>query len=152
MIKAEQIYQATDDGLDIIIGLYPDAKECVQKYCSTGTPKKHFAIRNEKTPSCALKKFKDCWKVTDFGGEGVAESPIDLYMKEKNIERSPDAILRLASEYNISDELKKDVNKPTFAERDATIDEKDGTRIFELNEKFTEDELKVLGPNEKTAR
>ncbi len=50
MIKAEQIYQATDDGLDIIIGLYPDAKECVQKYCSTGTPKKHFAIRNEKTP------------------------------------------------------------------------------------------------------
>ena len=97
MIKAEQIYQATDDGLDIIIGLYPDAKECVQKYCSTGTPKKHFAIRNEKTPSCALKKFKDCWKVTDFGGEGVAESPIDLYMKEKNIERFPDAILRLAS-------------------------------------------------------
>ena len=149
MIKAEQIYQATDDGLDIIIGLYPDAKECVQKYCSTGTPKKHFAIRNEKTPSCALKKFKDCWKVTDFGGEGVAESPIDLYMKEKNIERFPDAILRLASEYNISDELKRDVNKPTFAERDATIDEKDGTRIFELNEKFTEDELKVLGPNVK---
>lgn len=29
MIKAEQIYQATDDGLDIIIALYPDAKECV---------------------------------------------------------------------------------------------------------------------------
>ena len=25
MIKAEQIYQATDDGLDIIIALYPDA-------------------------------------------------------------------------------------------------------------------------------
>ena len=149
MIKAEQIYQATDDGLDIIIGLYPDAKECVQKYCSSGTPKKHFAIRNENTPSCALKKFKDCWKVTDFGGDGVAESPIDLYMKEKNIDRFPDAILRLASEYNISDELKKDVNKPTFIERDATIDEKDGTRIFELNEKFTEDELKVLGPNVK---
>lgn len=49
MIKAEQIYQATDDGLDIIIALYPDAKECVQKYC-TGTPKKHFAIRKENTP------------------------------------------------------------------------------------------------------
>ena len=45
MIKAEQIYQATDDGLDIIIALYPDANECVQKYC-TGTPKKHFARAN----------------------------------------------------------------------------------------------------------
>ena len=70
-------------------------------------------------------------------------------MKEKNIDRFPDAILRLAAEYNVTDELKKDVNKPTFAERDATIDEKDGTRIFELNDKFTEDELKVLGPNVK---
>lgn len=89
MIKAEQIYQATDDGLDIIIALYPDAKECVQKYC-TGTPKKHFAIRKENTPSCSLKKYKECWRVTDFGGEGNAESPIDLYMKEKNIDRFPD--------------------------------------------------------------
>lgn len=84
MIKAEQIYQATDDGLDIIISLYPDAKECIQKYCTTGTPKKHFAIRNEKTPSCSLKKFKDCWRVTDFGGDGSAESPIDLYMRERS--------------------------------------------------------------------
>ena len=95
------------------------------------------------------KKFKDCWRVTDFGGDGSAESPIDLYMREKCIDRFPDAILRLASEYNVSDELKKEVNKPTFTERDATINEKDGTRPFELNEKVTEDELKVLGPNVK---
>ena len=149
MIKAEQIYQATNDGLDIIFALYPDAKNCFAKYCTDGNVKKHFAIRNEKTPSCSIKKYDTCWKVTDFGGEGVAESPIDLYMKEKNISRFPDAILRLAAEFNVSDELKKDVNKPTFAERDATIDEKDGTRIFELNEKFTPTELSVLGPNVK---
>lgn len=148
MIKAEQIYQATNDGLDIIFALYPDAKNCFAKYCN-GNVKKHFAIRNEKTPSCSIKKYDACWKVTDFGGEGVAESPIDLYMKEKNISRFPDAILRLAAEFNVSDELKKDVNKPTFAERDATIEEKDGTRIFELKEKFTDNELSVLGPNVK---
>ena len=149
MIKAEQIYQATNDGLDIIFALYPDAKNCFAKYCINGNVKKHFAIRNEKTPSCSIKKYDACWKVTDFGGEGVAESPIDLYMKEKNISRFPDAILRLAAEFNVSDELKKDVNKPTFAERDATIEEKDGTRIFELKEKFTDNELSVLGPNVK---
>lgn len=44
--------------------------------------------------------------------------------ERENISRFPDAILRLAAEFNVSDELKKDVNKPTFAERDATIDEK----------------------------
>lgn len=110
MIKAEQIYQATNDGLDIIFALYPDAKNCFAKYCTDGNVKKHFAIRNEKTPSCSIKKYDTCWKVTDFGGEGVAESPIDLYMKEKNISRFPDAILRLAAEFNVSDELKKDVN------------------------------------------
>lgn len=54
MIKAEQIYQATNDGLDIIFALYPDAKNCFAKYCD-GNVKKHFAIRNEKTPSCSIK-------------------------------------------------------------------------------------------------
>ena len=34
MIKAEQIYQATNDGLDIIFALYPDAKNCFAKYCT----------------------------------------------------------------------------------------------------------------------
>ncbi len=30
MIKAEQIYQATNDGLDIIFALYPDAKKLLR--------------------------------------------------------------------------------------------------------------------------
>lgn len=40
MIKAEQIYQATNDGLDIIFALYPDAKNCFAKYCTDGNVKK----------------------------------------------------------------------------------------------------------------
>lgn len=150
MIKAEQIYNATDNGLDIILDLYPDAKNCVKKYAGEGL-KKHFAIRKEKTPSCSIKFYEKagCWKVTDFGGDGIAESPIDLYMKEHNISHFPDAILKLASKYNVSDELKKEVNKPRFEERDAKVDEKDGTRFFELNDHFTDDELHILGPNVK---
>ena len=149
MIKAEQIYLATHDGLDIIFDLYPDAKNCFAQYNTSGTIKKHFAIRNEKTPSCSIKKYDTCWKVTDFGGEGVAESPIDLYMKEKGISRFPDAILRLASEYNVRDELNRTVNRPDIRNRAAQPNEKEGTRIFELKESFTDEELKILGPNVK---
>lgn len=148
MIKVEQIYQATNKGLDIIFSLYPEARSCVPQYAG-GQLKKHFAIRQENTPSCSLREYDSCWKVTDFGGDGVAESPIDLYMKEKNISRFPDAILRLAAEFGVTDELNKDVNKPTFGERDATIDEKEGSRIFEFNDGFTDSELQVLGPNVK---
>lgn len=43
MIKAEDILNATHGGLDIILDCYPQAKDCVNA-------KKHFAIRDERTP------------------------------------------------------------------------------------------------------
>lgn len=55
MIKAEQIYQATNDGLDIIFALYPDAKNCFAKYCNNGNVKKHFAIRTKRPLPAASK-------------------------------------------------------------------------------------------------
>lgn len=140
MIKVEKIYEATRGGLDIILDLYPQAKDCV------GVKNKHFRIRDEKTPSACLREVNGVWKVTDFGGEGRAESAIDLYMREMNIDRFPEAVLRLAAQYNVTDELDRTVNKPTFSERDALVDEKDGQRYIEFNEKFTDSELKVLGP------
>ena len=47
MITVQQILSATNGGLDIILSLYPQAQKCV------GQKNKHFAIRNEKTPSAA---------------------------------------------------------------------------------------------------
>lgn len=140
MIKIEKIYAATRGGLDIILDLYPQAADCV------GVKNKHFRIRDENTPSACLREVNGVWKVTDFGGEGRAESAIDLYMREMNIDRFPEAVLRLAAKYNVTDELDRSVNKPDFVERDALVDEKDGQRYIEFNEKFTEAELKVLGP------
>lgn len=142
MITVEQLYNATDGGLRIILDLYPQAHDCV------GTTK-HFRVRNEKTPSACIKQYDGVWKVTDFGGDGRAESPIDLYMKEMGIERFPDAILQLAAKYDVTDELNRSVNKPDIRERPANQDEKDGTKIFELKDSFTQVELKILGPNVK---
>ena len=67
MIKAEDILNATHGGLDIILDCYPQAKGCVNT-------KKHFAIRDERTPSASLREYDSksygkIWQVTDFGGD-----------------------------------------------------------------------------------
>ena len=79
MIKVEDILNATHGGLDIILDCYPQAKDCVNT-------KKHFAIRNERTPSANLREFDSksygrIWQVTDFGGDGKGENGISVYMK-----------------------------------------------------------------------
>lgn len=108
MITATQIYAVTRDGLDIILYYYPQAEECVddKKY------KKKFKRRlDEDDASACIRKFKECYKVTDFGDTGTAMSPIDICMYEENL-RFPEAIARLAARYNVTDELNRSVNKP----------------------------------------
>lgn len=147
MISVEQILNATNGGLDIILSIYPQARDCVHQ------KNKHFSIRNERTPSASLRQFNSkkygaIWQVTDFGGEGRGENAIDIFMRENGYDRSRfnEAILKLAAQFDIRDELDRSVNRPEIRQREARADEKDGTRPFELNEKFTEAELKALGP------
>lgn len=147
MITAEQILNATNGGLDIILAIYPQARDCVHQ------KNKHFAIRSERTPSASLRQFNSkrygtIWQVTDFGGEGRGENAIDVFMREQGYDRSRfnEAILRLAAQYDIRDELDRSVNRPDIRQREARADERDGTRSFELNEHFTEAELRALGP------
>ena len=147
MITVEKILSETNGGLNIILDLFPQAKDCI------GQKNKHFAIRNERTPSACLrqydsKKYGRIWQVTDFGGDGRGENAVDLYMREKGFDRSRfnEAILQIAAEYGVRDELNRSLNKPDIRQRDAQADEKDGTRRWELKDKFTERELKVLGP------
>lgn len=148
MIPVQKIYDATRGGLDIILSMYPQAEECV------GVKGKKFKIRDEKTPSACLymrhsDKFGDIWGVTDFGGDGW-RSAIDLYLEEHHMsqDRFNEAILQLASQFNVTDELDRSVNKADFTERDARADEPDGHRDFETKD-FTPGELAILGPNVK---
>lgn len=148
MIPVQKIYDATRGGLDIILWMFPQAAECV------GVKGKKFKVRDEKTPSACLyqrksEKYGEIWGVTDFGGEGW-RSAIQLYMEERHLsqDRFNEAVLQIAAQFNVTDELDRSINKADFTERDARADEPDGHRDFETKD-FTPEELTVLGPNVK---
>ena len=140
MITKDEILEATNGGLDIILGLYPQAKSC-----SEGKAKA-FKLRNENTPSATMRKKGDVWQVTDFGDDGHAKNAIDLYMEYHNISRFGEAIIRLAQEYGIDDNISKERNKPKMYVREPKQGEKEGVMSFETKE-FSDGELKVLGPH-----
>ena len=82
MINKEDIYRASNKGLDIIKALYPDARRIID----AGKLKEAFKMRlAEKTASAHLKEKETCWIVTDFGDDQRPRNPIDLWMKEKNL-------------------------------------------------------------------
>lgn len=146
MIRIESLYRATNEGLDIILHYYPQAREVV------GTKNKFRVRAADKTPSaclylCHTQSGEGVWKVTDFGDEGHAQSPLDICMREEGIERPYEAVLKLAAMFDVRDELNRSINKPDIKHRPAKADEKDGTRIFALLERIPEAKhLKVLGP------
>ena len=145
MIRIENLYRATNEGLDIILHYYPQAREVV------GTKNKFRVRPQDKTPSaclylCHTQSGEGVWKVTDFGEEGHAQSPLDICMKEEGIDRPYEAVLKLAALFGVNNELNRSVNKPDIKRRPATADEKDGTRIFALLERIPDSHLKVLGP------
>lgn len=48
--------------------------------------------------------------------------------------------------YNVTDELNRNVNKPDIRKVPANQDQKDGTKIFELADHLTPEQLRILGP------
>ena len=146
MITTEQLYRATNDGLDIILLVYPQAAECV------ANPKQKFKARvGENTPSAVLWQGKDqsgntVWKVVDYGDEGHAMSPVDVYMKERGVTRFGEAVLQLAQHFDVRDELNRTLNRSEWVEREASADEVEGQTVYKLMERIPEGWLKVLGP------
>lgn len=146
MITTEQLYAGTRDGLDIILSVYPQAEVCVNN------PKAKFKAREtERTPSATLiastdKKGNRVWKVVDYGDEGHALSPVDIWMKERGVNRFSEAVLQIADLFNIRSEINKTINRAEWDERPAKADEAEGQTVFELMEEIPEPWLKVLGP------
>ena len=95
MITVEQLYAGTREGLDIILSVYPQAEVCVSN------PKAKFKAReSERTPSAMLMATTDkngnrVWKMIDYGDEGHALSPVDVWMSERTLNVS--AICNTAS-------------------------------------------------------
>ena len=137
MITSQQIFDATNGGLDIIKYYYP-----------TADAKKPFRMHDERTPSSSMKKFGDVWKCTDFGGDGRAINAIDICIREENL-TFVQAIYTLAARYGVTDNTVYEANKPEIRQRAAEGDEKPGDFSYEVKD-FTEHELKILGPRVKT--
>lgn len=140
MIKPEDIYRASNGGLDIILTYYPQARDCI------GSNKKFKRRASETDASACLKEYNGVWKVTDFGEDATALSPIDICMREEGL-RFSEAIAKLAGVYNVRDELNRSVNKPIIKKMAALQSQKDGEKYFEMNESFSASELKIMGPN-----
>ena len=135
----QRIYDATNNGLDIILWYYPQAQGCDRRV-------KYFKIRgDERTASACMKEIKGVWRVTDFGDEGTALAPIDICMREEHKDFR-EALFLLADRYGVGNIISKEANKAKIEQRDATADEKDGDFSFSIREEITAEELAVLGP------
>ncbi|GET48819.1 hypothetical protein RCZ02_16500 [Capnocytophaga felis] len=91
----EKLYEATDNGLAIIHRYLPDSVGCERN-------KKHFKLRNERTPSATIFKGQECWMIKDFGS-GEAFSPIQIFQRETGISDFHEALKTLYSEFNVSE-------------------------------------------------
>ncbi|MBK5721315.1 hypothetical protein JGH11_10570 [Dysgonomonas sp. Marseille-P4677] len=149
MITPKDLYDKTNQGLDIILHFYPQAREV---YNRKNVP---FKIREtDDTPSAYIKLItgrngETFWRVTDYGVSEQAMSPVDICMNEKDM-KLPEAIHYLANLFNVvPDAINPEINKADFRKSPATEDEPDGFFVFVLKEKMSDSELKVLGPHVK---
>lgn len=138
-VEQQDILDATSGGLDIILYYYPQARQVLE------TREKRFRIRDEKTPSASLKQAADGnWLVTDFGDDQIPRNAVQVCIREEG-KSFGEAIALLAGRYNVGS-LKQEINKPEVEYREAKSDEEEGSYSFEVNDKISDDELKILGP------
>jgi hypothetical protein len=139
-VKDEDILNATDGGLIIILSYYPNAHKVVDKSA------RQFKIRDsEKTASASLKKLQNgVWVVTDFGGDQKSRNAIQVCALEEGIDYGKACAL-LGARYNIKG-AEFQLVKPIIEKRPLRPDEVPGKFSFEYHENFTKKELALLGP------
>lgn len=143
MITPEKLYACTDNGL-LIIGMhYPDALDSAR----TGKP---FRARiSERTPSARVRLFNtskgQVWKMTDFGGDGRAIDPIQIHMEVKGLNFS-EALMDLASIFNVSEEISRTINRPDIRKEPATPEQPEGDCTWDIDQDFTPKECAIMGP------
>ncbi|WP_288370367.1 hypothetical protein [uncultured Algoriphagus sp.] len=138
-IELQDIFDATDGGLNIITDYFPDARKAVER---KGTK---FSIRPEKTPSCTLKQLSDGnWVLTDFGDDSKPKNGLMICMEQEGLGYG-EAIQFLAEKYGLSATSEKyKAPEPVITDRDAEANENDGEWYFEVRDGFTEFEAKTV--------
>lgn len=138
-IKAQDILDATNGGLDIITDLYQDAFKSVDQ------KNRKFKTRDEKTASSSLRKGEDdTWRVKDFGDGEKAKDGIQCYMQEKSVDFLT-ALQELAAKYHvISAEQAKEIYKAVYSERPAAADEAEGVWSWEIRDSLLDEEIETV--------
>ena len=142
-ITKEDIWQATDNGRTVIIGIYPQSEPC---FASGG--RKNFKIRpDDKNPSCAVFQSREgIWMIQDKGGsDNQARTAIQLVMKEQNLDFGQ-AITWIAEQYapqllegrSYAPAKPRPILKEVPAQEGYSIQLREGGQ-------FTESELAMLG-------
>lgn len=146
MIDIKKLYEATNNGKDIVTSIFPDVKE--GKLFCTG-------LRSDPEPSASLwqnPKTK-IWGVTDFGdvaGNGkVWNDAVQVWMKYRHVTSFPEALCILGEQFNVPDTAISSSNRPIPETHSATAEEPDGHFDYCVKDSFTDYELKVMGPNVK---
>ena len=137
MVQKEKLYESTNNGLDILRYYYPFLTEEIAEQ------KKKFRLREEKDASASMRLHNGCYRITDFGNDGKEYTPIDVVMREENLNFSQ-AILLLSQRHGIREEEGEAVVKPTRTERAAADAEQDGDFFFEEHDP-TPQELAIMG-------
>ena len=143
MIDKQRVMDETGQGLDILLDLYPQARNCVE-----GSQKMFKMRPSERTPSATIRRNKAGeWVVCDFGGDSQSRNAIDEWMRVNGYDRSRfgAAVQAIAQQYRIYDTLSPDKNFSRVVDRAAREDEEEGSWQYELRP-FTKRELAVLGP------
>ncbi len=133
---AQQILNRTNGGRDIILQLFPQAKE-----------KKHFKMNEERTASSNMFRMPDGNYIIKNWSKGWSKNAIQLFADENGLEYAQ-AVFQLAERFNITVQPTTSpapkIRKIDQAEWDRDVDLENGF-AYETKE-FTDFELKTLGP------
>lgn len=137
-IDKDEILRATSGGLDIFRFYIPD----IDQYADT---RKKFKLHDENTPSSSIKRLSDGnYVVANFGDDGRWRNAITYTQQVENLTYG-DTIKLLAGRHGIASvEQIQSMYQPIFKTADAAPDQPDGEWIFNPNQEFPEEHLRII--------
>ncbi len=118
-LKSE-ILKATHGGLNLLLDLYPSAREVV-----SGNARKFKMRADERTASATIREKDGVWYVCDFGDDGREINCFDAYMRANNVGFFAEALHQLADRYQIDTTLRPEINKALRIEFEDVEDDPD---------------------------
>ena len=136
----QEILNATNGGLDVLLMLYPEASDCVNS-------NRKFKMRpDEKTPSAVISEKDGIWYLKDFGDSARAMNCFDAYI-HLNGGTFSETLYRLADHFSVDYSLKADINKPKNIEfKDAEKGAKEGDFEYKIKDAPSAADLDCFGP------